>query len=96
MKKSLISLAALALAGCGSFGHTDYEVRANAAGGYDLSAKDGKEYRGDGRSIMFNAQTGALVVNESASKAFTGQALGVKALSILPTMGLGDILDTDR
>lgn len=80
------------LAGCaGTFGHTSYTVKANTAGGYDFEAGDGKEYA-TGRSIAFSAANGSLMISEGASTAFTGQALGVKAINILPTMGLGDIL----
>ncbi len=86
-----IAVLALLLSGCaGTFGHAAYEVKANAAGGYDLTASDGKEFAD--RSIMFDARIGRLMVQEGASKAFKGQALGVKAINILPTMGLGDIL----
>lgn len=86
----LIILAALALSGCaGTFGHTSYTVKANTAGGYDLDAKDGKEYAG--RNIQFDAKAGVLVIQEGASKAFPGQRVGV-TLNPLPTMGLDTIL----
>lgn len=92
MKQSLIALAVLALAGCaGTFGHSAITVKSNTAGGYDLDVRDGKEYA-NGRTIMFTAKDGALAMEEGPSKAFKGQALGVKAINILPTMGLGDIL----
>jgi len=92
MKKFLIALAALALAGCGSFGHTAYSVTANATGGCDLDAKDGKEYAGDGRSIMFDGKRCQLAVGESASKAFKGQAIGAKAVSVLPVTNLQELV----
>jgi hypothetical protein len=94
MHRSLIALAALAslsaLAGCaGTFGHTAYSIKANAAGGYDLDARDGKEFAG--RAIEFDAKRGLLVVNEGASKAFKGQGIGA-TLNPLPTLGLDKIL----
>ncbi len=92
MKRSVIALAVLAmLAGCGSFGHTAYEVKASAAGkGCDLSAQDGKEFRG--RNFAFDGKGCTLIVEEGASKAFAGQAIGAKALSVMPVTGLGDLL----
>jgi hypothetical protein len=97
--RMMITLVAVALglsmlSGCASLenaGHSSFDVKANAAGGYDLSTKDGKEFA-EGRMIMFEAATGKLVVQEGPSKAFSGQALAVKAVNVLPTMGLGDIL----
>jgi hypothetical protein len=91
MKRILTAIAAASvLAGCGSFGHTLYEVSGNAAKGYDLKAADGKQFKS--RKITFDAKVGTLLVEEGESEAFRGQALGVKALNILPTTGLGDIL----
>jgi hypothetical protein len=98
MKRSLISLAVLAsLAGCGTFGHSSYSVSAvkdkdGAVAGYDLAVTDGKEFAG--RRIDFQAVGPMVTISiiEGASKAFKGQALGVKAINILPTMGLDAIL----
>jgi hypothetical protein len=90
--KTLIVLCALLLSGCaGTFGHNSITVTANAAGGYDLNGVDGKEYA-EGRSIVFDAKKGQLVYSESASKAFKGQALAVKALTVLPVTGLQDLV----
>lgn len=92
MKKSLIALAALSLAGCaGTFGHTTYSVKANAAGGYDLDASDGKEYA-QGRAFLFDAKNGTVAVQEGPSKSFKGQAIGAKALSVMPVTGLQDLV----
>ncbi len=93
MKKSMILAVVLALAGCTSLetaGHAGYSVRANAAGGWDFDAKDGAEF--SGRRFEFNAQTGTLAVEEGASKKFGGQALAVKALTILPVNDLPALL----
>lgn len=92
MKRSLITLAVLALlTGCGSFGHTSYEVKQSASGkGCDLVANDGKEFRG--RNLMFDGKGCTLVVEEGDSKAFKGQAIGAKTLTVLPVTGLDDIV----
>jgi hypothetical protein len=91
MKRSTISLAVLALAGCGSFGHTAYEVKASTSGkGCDLSAQDGKEFKG--RNFAFDGKGCTLIVEEGASKAFAGQAIGAKAMTVLPVTGLQDLV----
>lgn len=90
MKHSLIALCALALAGCASIenaGHASYEVKANAQGGCDLLAKDGKEFSGEGRGIMFDGKRCQFTANEGPSKAFKGQAISAKAA----TVGIADL-----
>jgi hypothetical protein len=92
---AVLAAIALVLAGCASIndaGHDDYEVKANTTGTHDLKVRSGKEYGGPGRVMTFDAIHGRLMVQEGPSKAFRGQALAVKAASLLPTMGLGDIL----
>ena len=93
MKKTLIALAALALAGCTTLNNAGYSgitVTRNTVGAFDLAVHDGKEYTA--RVIMFNAQTGALVVEEGASKAFKGQGVAAKAATLLPLNDIVDIL----
>jgi hypothetical protein len=98
MKKSLIALAVLAAAGatgCATSieyaGNSSIEVKHTADGkGCDLTIKDGKEYT-QGRGIGFDGKDCTFQIQESASKAFKGQALAVKATGLF-TMGLGDIL----
>lgn len=96
MKASLILIAAL-LSGCaGTFGHSSYVLSSKpGADGkpiYELSLKDGKEF--EGRQVQFQTINGgaSLTIMEGESKAFKGQALGVKALNVFPTTGLSDIL----
>lgn len=103
IKRSLLALAVLAAAactGCASLteaGHASYTVRAVPAGAgqpslYELQVTDGKEF--EGRRIQFQTAAGAaaLVVQEGDSKAFKGQAIAGKALSVLPVTSLPDIL----
>lgn len=94
MKKALLtSCVLLALAGCASLdtaGHAAYSVKANAGGGWDLDAKDGKEF--EGRRILFDAKAGTLAVEEGASKAFKGQAIAAKAQAVFPVTDLANIL----
>lgn len=101
MKKSLIALAVLAaLSGCAALDHagsSSYTVTAvkDAEGktiGYEFTAKDGKEYSGRNVSFQTSGAAAALMVSEGESKAFKGQALAVKALTVLPVTGLGDLL----
>jgi hypothetical protein len=92
----LVVLAGLALllSGCASVtsaGHAAYTITRSADGrSFELSATDGKEFAG--RSIMFDAIRGHLVVQEGESKAFRGQAISAKALSVFPVTDLGNIL----
>ena len=91
-----LALGMLALSGCASLtdaGHTSYKV-SHAAAGCDLEVGDGKEYSGDGRTLTFDGTRCQFAVSEGPSKAFKGQAIAVKGLSILPTLGLQDILGT--
>lgn len=88
--KLLLLLPLFLLAGCaGTFGHTSFTVKANGIGGYDLDAKDGKEY--SGRNVQFDAKNGTLLIQEGQSKAFQGQSIGA-TLNPLPTIGLDKIL----
>jgi hypothetical protein len=94
MKLALIVIAAALLAGCASLtdaGHASYKVTHTASGACDLEVADGKEFA-EGRVMKFDGRACQFMAEESASKAFKGQAIAVKGLSILPTMGLGDIL----
>lgn len=93
-KTALIAIAALALASCASLenaGHSAYQVKANAAAGYDLSVADGKEYA-NGRAIAFDAKSGTLMIEEGPSKAFQGQGIAAKAATVLPVTGLQDLV----
>ena len=93
-------LAVAMLSGCASIdnaGHSSYTVTAvkDAAGkaaGYELAVKDGKEYQG--RQVQFQAMAGAvtLTIVESGAKAFPGQALAVKSLTVMPVTGLTDLI----
>lgn len=92
MKKSLIALAALTLTGCASLeeaGHAAYTFEASPLG-CRATASDGKEFKS--RTILVDCSRGQMSVNEGESKAFKGQALAVKAVNVLPTIGLSDIL----
>lgn len=101
MKRSLIALAVLALAsGCASLenaGHAAYTMTAvkdkdGTVTGYELTVKDGKEFAG--RRVQFQGM-GAVVtldISEGESRAFRGQAIGAKALSVMPTTGLQDLV----
>lgn len=95
MMKTFILLLVMCLcSGCASLadaGHSTYEVKANAQGTHDLAVLDGKEYT-EGRQIVFNAKNGTLAIVEGTSKAFKGQAIGAKALTILPLSDLVEIL----
>lgn len=87
-----VALIALTLCGCASIeqaGNTGYEVKHGAAG-CDLSAKDGKEFKG--RKLDFDGDKCKLIVDEGDSKAFPGQALAAKALTVLPVTGLSDLI----
>jgi hypothetical protein len=97
---ALLLIAAAAMSGCASLedaGHSSYSASAvkDAAGrvvGYDFSVRDGKEFAG--RQIQFQAQGDAVAVTitEGESKAFKGQAMSAKALSLFPVTGLQDLL----
>lgn len=90
MKRFLITIAVLAmLTGCGTFGHTTYQVT-RSANGCEFSAQDGKEFAS--RNISFDGKDCTLIVEEGASKAFRGQAIGAKTLTVLPVTGLDDIV----
>jgi hypothetical protein len=96
----LIAFLALALAGCASLetaGHSAYTVKAvvgkdGKVAGYELDARDGKEYSGRNVSFQTNGGAAALMISEGESKAFKGQALAVKALTVLPVTNLSELL----
>lgn len=94
MKKVIVlASAAFVLAGCSTWGTVSYEVMPVALNGgvvCSFKAIDGKEF--EERSLMFSGGDCQLAIGEKKAKAFKGQALMVKAINILPTMGLGDIL----
>lgn len=107
MKKSLIAIAVLALSaltGCASLehaGHSGYTVKPYSIAGKDgaqalacceLAVNDGKEYSGRAISFQTDGAGFALQVQEGQSKAFKGQAIGAKALSVLPVTGLQDLV----
>lgn len=101
MKRSLIALAALcALAGCaGTFGHAQYTITCKSAEGgrtCDLDVKDGKEFAGRGMRFEMNKEGHvAFQLQEGESKAFAGQAIGAKVMTVLPVSGLKDLLPTE-
>lgn len=98
--KLILLIILLSLTGCASIdnaGYSGYSITAvkdakGAVSGYELQVKDGKEYAG--RSISFQAQGSSVgvTIQEGQSKAFKGQAIGAKALTILPVDGLADLL----
>lgn len=90
MKRSLTAILALALAGCGTFGHVDYSVTHSDKGGCDLRVKDGKEFTA--RNIGFNGADCSMQIFEGESKAFAGQAIGAKVMTILPVTGLDSLV----
>lgn len=104
MKITLIALAALALAGCASLenaGYDSYTVRSFKTDGgmpacCELDVKSGKEYAGRAVQFQTNGAAATLVIQEGASKAFTGQGIAAKAATVLPVTGLQDLLKVDR
>lgn len=91
--KILIALAALAmLSGCAAIenaGHTAYTAEFTALG-CRITVADGKEYKE--REIAADCHKAQFAIKETGVAAFKGQALAVKAVNVLPTMGLQDIL----
>lgn len=97
---AIASALMLLLSGCASLdtaGASTYTVTAvrdadGKVAGYELTVKDGKEY--SGRNVQFQADgaRAGLAIAEGESKAFKGQALAVKALTVLPVTGLQDLL----
>lgn len=101
MKRSLIAMLALAsVAGCASLDHAGYDsytVRSfRSVEGMpaccELEVKSGKEYAGRGVSFQTNGSGAVLEIQEGQAKAFNGQALAVKALTVLPVTGLKDLV----
>lgn len=90
---ALIALGALSLAGCASLtdaGHSAYSFKATADG-CEATATDGKEFKE--RTIVVDCAKGQMAVNEGDAKAFKGQAIAAKALSVLPVTDLANILN---
>ena len=83
---------AIVITGCaGTFGHNAMTVTHAPDGkGCDLTMNDGKEFLG--RDLLFDGKTCSLVVQEGGSKAFKGQAIGAKVMTIMPVTGLDDLL----
>ncbi len=100
MKSSLTALCVLALAGCASIenaGFDSYTVRsfkteAGMPACCELDVKSGKEYSGRAVQFQTNGAGALLTIQEAEAKAFPGQALAVKALTVLPVTGLQDLL----
>jgi hypothetical protein len=84
--------ALLTLTACGSFGHTSYEIT-HKDGGCDFKANDGKEF--SSRNIAFNGTTCQMQVMEGESKAFAGQAIGAKVMTIMPVTGLKELVPAE-
>lgn len=94
MKTSLLAIAAALalLSGCAaleSAGHTGYSAEFTPIG-CRINVADGKEFKR--REIAVDCHKGQFSVREEEARAFRGQALAVKAVNVLPTMGLQDIL----
>lgn len=91
----------LLVAGCASLdfaGHAAYTATAvkDAHGkvtGYEFAIRDGKEFRA--REIQFQAvgDTVTMTITEGESKAFRGQALAAKTLTVLPVTGLQELVN---
>lgn len=100
MKRSLIAIAALALASCASLdnaGFDSYTVRSFRADTgmpacCELDVKSGKEYGGRALQFTTNGAGAALVIQEGQSKAFQGQGIAAKAATVLPVTGLQDLV----
>lgn len=95
-----IVIASLALAGCASLefaGHDSYTVRSYKADNgkvscCELDVKSGKEYADRAVGFRTTGSGAVLTINESGTKAFKGQALTVKSLTVLPVTGLDALL----
>lgn len=86
----------LTLAGCGTLntaGQSSYTVKPFEAKDGTLvccalDMKDGKEYSGRNIQFQTNGAAFGLTISEGESKAFTGQGIAAKALSVLPVTNL--------
>ncbi len=85
----LALLVALTLTACGTFGHAAYTVT-NTAQGCDLAVQDGKEFAG--RRLEFDGKGCRFAVIEQDAKAFAGQAIGAKTMTVLPVTGLDKLV----
>lgn len=97
----VVVAAAGLLAGCaGTFGHAQYTITCKPAEGgrtCDLDVKDGKEFAGRGMRFEMNKEGHvAFQVQEGESKAFAGQAIGAKVMTVLPVSGLKDLVPVEQ
>lgn len=100
MKTAILIIFAALLTGCASIEHAGYDsyvlksftAPLGMTGCCELTVTSGKEY--DGRSVRFetNGAGAVLTIQEVGAKAFKGQALAVKALTVLPVSGLQDLI----
>lgn len=90
MKSLLNLIMIIALAGCGTFGHAQYEITHAPGGGCDFKANDGKEFAG--RRMGFNGADCTVQIFEGDSKAFAGQAIGAKVMTVMPVTGLDKLV----
>ena len=96
----LLGALFLGLSGCASIenaGFDSYTIRSfksdmGVTSCCEFEAKSGKEYKARQISFESNGTGAALMVIEGEAKAFKGQALAVKALTILPVNDLASIL----
>jgi hypothetical protein len=98
--KTLLALSVLLLAGCASLdnaGYDSYTVRsfkteAGMPACCELDVKSGKEYAGRAVQFQTNGAGAVLAIQEMEAKAVKGQALAVKALTVMPVTGLQDLV----
>ena len=100
MGKSIVALALAALcAGCAGLdhaGHAGYSVRAFTGKDgrpqcCELHVHDGKEFKARRVQFAVTAEGATLQVEEEEAKAFRGQAISAKAVTVVP-INLGDLL----
>lgn len=101
MKKTLIAAAVLALlAGCASlenagfdsYTERSFKTEAGMPACCELDVKSGKEYAGRAVQFQTNGAGAVLSIQEMEAKAVKGQALAVKALTVMPVTGLQDLV----
>jgi len=94
MKTVALAVMCAALGGC-AYGVSTYTVTAKEIGGkavYELSLQDGKEYEGKSINFQTNQNGAALLIGADKEKAFKGQAIGAKAMTILPVTSLEELV----